>query len=63
MDHLAEGEEANLGVKTSSVYLHFALKQDYETRNLPKPIYNVVVLVETPVNGQITLRFFVPEYI
>ena len=24
----------NLGIKTSSVNLHFALKQDYETRNL-----------------------------
>ena len=34
-DHLVEGEETNLGIKTSSVNLHFALKQDYETRNLP----------------------------
>ena len=35
IDHLVEGEETNLGIKTSSVNLHFALKQDYETRNLP----------------------------
>ena len=33
IDHLVEGEETNLGIKTSSVNLHFALKQDYETRN------------------------------
>ena len=35
IDHLVEGEETNLGMKASSVNLHFALKQDYETRNLP----------------------------
>ena len=35
IDHLVEGEETNLGIKTSSVNLHFALKQDYETRNFP----------------------------
>ena len=28
IDHLVEGEETNLGIKTSSVNLHFALKQD-----------------------------------
>ena len=35
IDHLVEGEETNLGIKTSSVNLHFAFKQDYEIRNLP----------------------------
>ena len=35
IDHLVEGEETNLGIKTSSVNLHFVLKQDYEIRNLP----------------------------
>ena len=35
IEHLVEGEETNLGIKTSSVNLDFALKQDYETRNLP----------------------------
>ena len=34
VDHLVEGEETNLGIKTSSVNLHFALKQDYEAQNL-----------------------------
>ena len=34
-EHLVEGEETNLGIKTSSVNLHFTLKQDYETGNLP----------------------------
>ena len=33
--HLVEGEETNLGIKTSSVNLHFTLKQDYETGNSP----------------------------
>ena len=37
IDHLVEGEETNLGIKTSSLNLHFALKQDYETWNLPHP--------------------------
>ena len=32
IDHLVEGQES--GIKTSSVSLHFALKKDYETRNL-----------------------------
>ena len=35
IDHLVEGKETNLGIETSSVNLHFTLKQDYETRNLP----------------------------
>ena len=35
IDHLVEGEEMSLGIKTSSVNLHFTLKQDYETRSLP----------------------------
>ena len=35
IDHLVEGEETNLGIKTSSISLHFALKQDYGTLNLP----------------------------
>ena len=35
IDDLVEGKETNLGVKTSSFNSHFALKQDYETRNLP----------------------------
>ena len=34
IDHLVEGEETNLGIKTSSVNLHFTLKQDYEAQNL-----------------------------
>ena len=37
IDHLVEGEETNLGIKTSSLNLHFALKQDYEIWNLPHP--------------------------
>ena len=35
IEHLVEGEETNLGIKTSSVNLHFALKQGYEMQNFP----------------------------
>ena len=56
IDHLVVGQETNLGIKTSSTNLDFALKQD-------SPPSNFVASVETPVNGQNSLRTFVPEYI